>query len=212
MKCLLLPVLVASTSLLPSIALSHNDETLVGRARLLPSRVLQERTESGSAGASPSHTRAISFAAPEQGGSGAEIDQAALDKKLAQDLSNSRLSGFSMIEGQQGPPQPDEYRLGAVSKQPDGKWLIHARIAYGQKSVNVPLEIPIVWAGDTPVISVTDMTIPGMGTYTARVMIYGDHYAGTWSSPRHGGYLWGRITHVPATQQEPGNGNHKTGP
>ncbi len=32
-----------------------------------------------------------------------------------------------------------------------------------------------------------------MGTYTARVMIYADHYAGTWDAGDHGGHMWGRI-------------------
>jgi hypothetical protein len=51
----------------------------------------------------------------------------------------------------------------------------------------------VKWAGDTPVITLTDMTIPGLGTYTARVMVYRDHYAGYWSAGDHGGQMWGRI-------------------
>ena len=67
--------------------------------------------------------------------------------------------------------------------------------------VNLPLPIPVKWAGDTPIITVTDMGIPGIGKYTARVMIYGDHYAGTWSgSANHQGMLVGRIEHAPTTQ------------
>ena len=38
------------------------------------------------------------------------------------------------------------------------------------------------------------LTIPNLGTYTARVLFYGDQYAGTWSAGAdHGGHLWGRI-------------------
>ena len=33
---------------------------------------------------------------------------------------------------------------------------------------------------DTPIILMTDATIPGMGTFTARVFFHGDLYAGTW--------------------------------
>jgi hypothetical protein len=63
----------------------------------------------------------------------------------------------------------------------------------------VPLVIPVKWAGDTPVISVTDLSIPGAGTYTARVMIYRDQYAGTWSGVDCGGHLWGRIERAGTT-------------
>jgi hypothetical protein len=53
--------------------------------------------------------------------------------------------------------------------------------------------VPVKWAGDTPVISVTNFKVPTMGTYTARVMIYADHYAGTWDAGDHGGHMWGRV-------------------
>lgn len=60
--------------------------------------------------------------------------------------------------------------------------------------------IPVKWAGDTPVISVTDMTIPLLGTYTARVTIYKDTYAGMWSGGNHGGYMWGKLEKVPTSK------------
>jgi hypothetical protein len=116
-----------------------------------------------------------------------------LEKELAERLSNARMVGFYMIEGQNGPPQQDSYTLGKVQKSEGDKWLFQARIEFNKKMLNVPLEIPIYWADQTPIITVTNFSIPGMGTYTARVMIHDDHYAGTWSSPRHGGFLWGRI-------------------
>ena len=115
--------------------------------------------------------------------------------------------GAYSIEGQEGPPKHDEYTLGAVEKGEGDKWIFHASLQFGTKVITVPLEIPVLWAGDTPVISVTDFGIPGMGKYTARVMIYGNQYAGTWSSPRHGGYMWGRIEKAPTTQ--PGAGPDK---
>ena len=47
---------------------------------------------------------------------------------------------------------------------------------------------------DTPVILMTDATIPGMGTFTARVFFYGDEYAGTWDHDgRGGGHMFGRM-------------------
>jgi hypothetical protein len=130
-------------------------------------------------------------------------DKATLEKQLAEKLSHSRFIGHYSIEGQEGPPKQDEYTLGEVSKSEGDKWLFHASLQFGAKVVTIPLEIPIIWAGDTPIISVTNFGIPGMGSYTARVLISGDHYAGTWSSANHAGYLWGRIEKIPATQPVP---------
>jgi hypothetical protein len=128
-------------------------------------------------------------------------DRAALEKQLAEKLTHSRMIGFYSTIGQEGPPKQDEYTLGAVEKKEGDKWLFSANLQFGKRTMDVPLEVPVLWAGDTPVISVTDFTIPGMGVYTARVMIYGDSYAGTWSSAKHGGYMWGRLEKIPADKQ-----------
>ena len=130
-------------------------------------------------------------------------DRATLEKQLAEKLSHARLVGFYSAVGQQGPPKEDEYTLGEVQKKEGDKWHFNANLQFGQKVINVPLEIPIYWAGDTPVVSVTNFTIPGLGTYTARVMFYGDHYAGTWSSAKHGGYMWGHIQKLPEHEDKP---------
>jgi hypothetical protein len=50
-----------------------------------------------------------------------------------------------------------------------------------------------VVAVSLPVISVTNVAFPGLGTYSARVVIYGDGYAGTWNGRDHGGQMFGRI-------------------
>jgi hypothetical protein len=47
--------------------------------------------------------------------------------------------------------------------------------------------------GDTPIIPMTDMAVPGLGTFTARVMFYRGRYAGTWQHDTVGGHLWGII-------------------
>ena len=45
-----------------------------------------------------------------------------------------------------------------------------SRVQFGGKDVTIPMIIPVKWAGDTPVISVTDLGFPGLGNYTARVI------------------------------------------
>jgi hypothetical protein len=52
----------------------------------------------------------------------------------------------------------------------------------------------VAFAGDTPVIIVDNVGVPGGGTYSARVMIYEKTYAGTWNGGDHGGLLNGVIS------------------
>ena len=57
----------------------------------------------------------------------------------------------------------------------------------------IPIVVPMRWNGDTPTIMMTDTSLPGLGTFTARVMFYGNRYAGTWQHGDVGGHLSGRI-------------------
>ena len=63
----------------------------------------------------------------------------------------------------------------------------------GENEIDVPIPIKVYWADDTPVMSLTDLTIPGVGTFTARVMFHGDRYAGTWQHGEVGGHMWGLV-------------------
>jgi hypothetical protein len=51
----------------------------------------------------------------------------------------------------------------------------------------------VKWAGDTAVITLDKVTIPGLGTYSARVLVFEGTYSGTWSAGDHGGMLHGII-------------------
>jgi hypothetical protein len=64
---------------------------------------------------------------------------------------------------------------------------------YGDVDVTLPIVVTMVWAGDTPMITLTDFTIPSMGTFTARVFFYGDRYSGTWQHGAVGGHMFGNI-------------------
>jgi hypothetical protein len=124
-----------------------------------------------------------------------------LEQQFTARLSNAVLVGHSTTNN--GAPKPDRYTILSVRKLKDDNWLFQARVQFGNKDVTIPMIIPVKWAGDTPVISVTDLGFPGLGSYTARVVIAGDQYAGTWSSSGanpHGGHLWGKIEHAPTTQ------------
>jgi hypothetical protein len=138
------------------------------------------------------------------------LNQAALEAQFRETMTGATLVGrFTDTNRPDATPKEERYTIQSARKIPfTERWLITARVQFGSKDLTVPMTIPVKWAGDTPVISVTDMTIPGLGTYTARVMIYRDQYAGTWSGTSHGGHLFGRIeransTTAPTTQASP---------
>ena len=118
-----------------------------------------------------------------------------LIKKLEDDLTNVKLVGRFTITGREDrEPKAEEYTITSAMKLPDGDlWLLKARIKYGDQDFTAPIPLEIKWAGDTPVITLTDLAIPGLGTFTSRVVIYGDRYAGTWQHGPVGGLLYGRI-------------------
>jgi hypothetical protein len=126
----------------------------------------------------------------------AEQRRLELEKKFAQQLSGATFAGQYTMAGQKEgvPPQMERYTIAKVSKLPKGdSWLFEARIQYGKYDLTVPMILDVKWADDTPVISLSDLTIPGLGTFTSRVLVYGDRYAGTWQHGEAGGHLWGRI-------------------
>ena len=96
----------------------------------------------------------------------------------------------------------DRYTIGAVTKKDGDNWVFTATLNYAGHELPVPIELPVKWAGDTPVITVDHVGIPGMSTYDARVMIVGNDYVGTWSHSdgSHAGKMWGHIEHGAATQ------------
>ena len=103
------------------------------------------------------------------------------------------LVGHSTRLNKEGIFGEERYVIDKVSKLAGDTWLFHARLQHNSHDIPVPVPVAVKWAGDTPVITLTDLTIPGLGTYTARVLLYRDQYAGTWSGKDHGGQLFGKI-------------------
>ncbi len=122
-------------------------------------------------------------------------DQKALFDKFAKTMTNARLVGqFTLLGRENNDLMQEEYTVESARKLPTGDlWLITARIRYGDKDLKLPMPLPVKWAGDTPVISLTDVTLPGLGTFSSRVVIDGNKYAGTWSHGDKGGHLFGTI-------------------
>jgi len=116
----------------------------------------------------------------------------ALEKEFQDAMQGVRLEGQSTRDGQPG-ISDDKYDIEKVVKTGDDQWMIYALIERRGQTITVPLPLQIKWAGDTPVITLTDQALPGMGTYTARVLIYRGQYAGTWSGRNGGGKIFGKI-------------------
>ena len=125
-------------------------------------------------------------------------DQAELEKKFVEDMSGVVFSGSYSVtkEGKETPAAMEKYTIASVSKVKDDLWLFTARIQYGKHDLTVPMTLQVKWAGDTPMITLTNLTIPALGTFTSRVLIYGDRYAGTWQHGKTGGHLWGRVEKI----------------
>jgi hypothetical protein len=119
-----------------------------------------------------------------------------LEKKFAETLNGATLTGrFTAGKGDRGDGGGQEkYVIDSAKKLAGDYWLITARIQYGNHDATVPLPLRVLWAGDTPVITLDKFPVPGFGTFSARVMIYENKYAGTWDGGDHGGVLSGRIT------------------
>jgi hypothetical protein len=131
--------------------------------------------------------------------------QAQREKKFAEALSGSVLVGTFSIDGMKGKlPMPERYELKSVEKTKDGLWTFTARVKYLSQDVALPITVPVVWAGDTPMVSLSDSTLPGLGNQlSAKVIFDGDRYAGTWQHGKFGGHMWGRIERPDASKPEP---------
>ncbi len=119
--------------------------------------------------------------------------QAERDRKFQEQMTDVTLVGHSTRDNREGLFGVERYYIEKVSRLAGNTWLFQSRLQYENHDLPVPIPITIEWAGDTPVITMTDLTIPGVGTYTARVLLYRERYAGTWSGKNVGGQLFGKI-------------------
>jgi hypothetical protein len=109
-------------------------------------------------------------------------------------MTNADMVGRFTVDGHEGNAHEERYLIQSVTKREGNEWTVQATIVYGEFNVPVPVPVQVDWAGDTPVLSVTDLSLPLLGEgFTSRVMFYGDRYAGTWQHGEIGGHMFGRI-------------------
>lgn len=123
-------------------------------------------------------------------------ERAALEAEFEKSMENVVMEGFFTVTGRgdDGKLRPERYEVSKAVKVAGDVWTIHARIQYGDHDFTAPVPVKLLWAGDTPVVSLTDVGLPGSdGSFTARVVFYKDHYSGMWWHGETGGNQFGRI-------------------
>lgn len=123
-------------------------------------------------------------------------NSASLVAEFEKYLTNSVLTGVFTIDGQPlNKLEEERYEIKSAKKVEgeDKLWAITTRIKYGDKDLTVPVFVTIEWVGRTPMIVLDSITIPGLGTFSARVVFHDRKYAGTWKHDNVGGHLFGRV-------------------
>jgi len=132
-------------------------------------------------------------------GIGSVVDPASLtdlERQFTERMRDVTMVGSFTVAGREDrTPRPDRYEIASVEKVGDDLWRFNAKMdccGMGGSGA-IPIVVPMRWVGDTPVIMMTDTSLPGIGTFTVRVFFYGDRYAGTWQHGPVGGHMAGRI-------------------
>jgi hypothetical protein len=124
------------------------------------------------------------------------------ERQFAERMRNVSMIGTFTVTGRESrTPRPDRYDISSVEKVGDNLWRFNAHMDCCGVNGNIPIVVPMQWNGDTPMIMMTDTSLPGLGTFTVRVFFYGDRYAGTWQHGERGGHMSGRIEKQAAPAQ-----------
>ncbi len=134
------------------------------------------------------------YATLRPGTSVARASLSALEQDFVDRMKGATLVGSFTIAGREDrPANPERYEISQVEKVEGDRWRFHTHMRYGKVDVTLPVVVTMIWSGDTPMITMTDVEIPTLGSFTARVIFYGDRYAGTWQHGAVGGHMYGTI-------------------
>ncbi len=123
---------------------------------------------------------------------GSAPDQEAIDN-LKTFLEGSKWNGTFTVKGKGEKLHVEEYEISEAEKDEGDQWLLLVRIRYMGKDRSATIPVNFHWINRTPVIVIDSLTIPGMGTFDARVIIRKGMYAGTWAHGKVGGHMFGDI-------------------
>lgn len=130
-------------------------------------------------------------------GLGSTLDTASLtdrERAFAERMHDVALVGSFTIDGREDrTPRADRYEIAGAEKVGEDLWRFNAGMDCCGINGSIPIVVPLRWVGDTPMIMMTDTSLPGVGTFTVRLFFYEDRYAGTWQHGEVGGLMYGRI-------------------
>jgi hypothetical protein len=140
-------------------------------------------------------------------GIGSAVNPASLsdvERLFTERMRDVRLVGSFTVAGREDrTPRADRYDIESVEKVGDNLWKFNAGMNCCGVNGTIPIVVPMRFNGDTPMIMMTDTSLPGLGTFTVRVFFYGDRYAGTWQHGAFGGLMSGRIEKRTPTDPKP---------
>lgn len=128
---------------------------------------------------------------------------------FARMMANVKMVGSFTVAGEAAAPKQDgAYVIKSVRKIPEGDyWVFDALVEHEGKEMPLQIPIEVKWSGDTPVITLENLTIPALGTFSARIVIYRDAYAGMWVHGPVKGHMYGVIekaaAEAPAGEAKP---------
>jgi hypothetical protein len=125
----------------------------------------------------------------------AEEPEKTREERIAAYLTGSKFVGrYTTDKDKDAAAKQETYSISKVEKLPEADmYRLTSRIQYGGTDSEVPMDLKILWAGSTPVITLDNVWVPGLGTFSARVLIHDGRYSGTWSHDDVGGHLFGKI-------------------
>ncbi|MDA1231105.1 MAG: hypothetical protein O2856_10045 [Planctomycetota bacterium] len=136
-----------------------------------------------------------------------EAEIAAREEAFSKSMSNCVLVGSFTIDGKgnKDAPREERYEIESVTKASENLWIFTTRVKYGKLDTKLPITVPVEWAGDTPMVTLTKANLPGLGEgFSARVLFYEGRYAGTWQHGTVGGHMYGSIEQL-ATEKPKGD-------
>lgn len=118
-----------------------------------------------------------------------------MEKQFTTLLTNVTLTGRWCLvrDGALTPERDETYTIVGVQKVEGDKWIVNAKLNYQGQSIVAPIPVQVQWAGGAAVMIVENLTIPGGGTYSARVLFHGQTYSGSWSGGDKTGMLHGVV-------------------
>ena len=120
------------------------------------------------------------------------VEMNAVERQFQESMTNVTLTGFFTV-GDGSETMPDKYTIGKITKIGADLWSLDASIQYGTRNFKATVQVPVKWAGETPVLTLSNYLIPGQGVYSARILIFSGMYSGMWGAQDHGGKMFGMI-------------------